>query len=151
MDYCKMLAKLLSKSELESLKNSVKDWHDLILFKHLTDIGIILCIDWKHSDENCIYLFIDERLFSIASFGLEAYNITPSSASELYNEIHPSGKRNFVSFMLKFYNKSLKDAGLKLMNIDRQNDAYNLVLVKASDAPKLKRIKSDFWKFCDFQ
>ena len=85
----------------------------------------------------------------MASSGLESQMITPSSAKELYNEIHPNGKRNFVGFVLKFYNKSLKNAGLKLMTLDRQDDSYNLVLEKANDAPKLKRIKSVFWKFRD--
>ena len=149
MDYDRMLAKLLSKSEFENLKDSIKGWDDYCLYKHLAEVGVIRSFDWRHCDEHSIYLFVDERLFSIVSLGLEAKHITPSSATELYNEIHPNGKRNFVSFVLKFYNKSLKSTGLKIMTINRQDDAYNLVVVKSIDAPKLKRIKSDFWNFCD--
>lgn len=151
MDYRRMLSKLLSKSEFESLKDSINGRDDQSFFDSLKEFGVIRSFDWKHSDEYSIYLFIDERLFSIASLGLEAQNITPSSATELYNDIHPNGKRNFVSFVLKFYDKLLKRAKLRLMTVDRQEDAYNLVLVEASETPKLKRIKSDFWKFCDIK
>lgn len=147
MDYGRMLAKLLSTSEFDNIRDTITKWDDLSLFKYLNDVGVIHSFDWKHGDDYGIYLFIDERLFSIASLGLESQKITPYSATELYNEIHPNGKRSFVSFLLKFYNRSLKGTGLKLMAIDRQDDAYNLVLVKANDVPKLKRIKSEFWKF----
>ena len=149
MNYGRMLGKLLTNREFEGLRDSIKGWDDLRLFNYLRELGVIHSCDWKHGDDYDIYLFIDERLFSMASSGLEAKKITPSSAKELYNEIHPNGKRIFVCFVLKFYNKSLKSTGLKLMTVDRQDDSYNLVLVKANDAPKLKRIKSDFWKFCD--
>ncbi len=149
MDYQRMLVKILSNSEFDNLKDSIKEWDDNRLYKHLTEVGVIGSFDWKHCDEHSIYLFIDERLFSIASLCLETKNITPSSATELYDEIHPKGKRDFVSFVLKFYNNSLKSRGLKIMTINRQDDAYNLVVVKAIDAPKLKRIKSNFWNFFD--
>lgn len=147
MDYRRMLSKLLSKSEFENIKDSANLWNDQSLFDSLAEFGVIRSFDWKHSDENSIYLFIEERLFSIASLGLDTQNITPSSATELYNDIHPNGKRSFVNFVLKFYDKMLRRYRLRLMTIDKQEDVYNILLVEASDVPKLKRIKSDFWKF----
>jgi len=149
MDYRRMLSKLLSKSEFESYKDSERGWDDVRLFKYLSDVGVIHSFDWKHCDEYDIYLFIDERLCSVASLGLEPLNITSSSATELYSDIHSNGKRDYVSFVLKFYNKILISTEWRLMTIDRQDDCHNLVLVKAIDIPRLKHIKSNFWKFCD--
>ena len=149
MDYERMLGKLLSKPELEGIKDIMRDWDDFSLFKHLIDVGVIRPCDWKHCDEADLFNFVDERMFDIAFEGLNPLNITPSSATELYNEIHRSSKRNFVNFVFKFYNRVLASTGLKLMAINRQDDSYYLVLVKASDASKLKRIKSDFWVFND--
>lgn len=151
MDYRRMLNKLLSKSEFENLKDSANLWNDQSLFDSLAEFGVIRTFDWKHSDENSIYLFIEERLFSIASLGLDTQNITPSSATELYNDIHSNGKRNYVNFVLKFYDKLLRKSRLRLMTIDKQEDAYNIVLVEANDVPKLKLIKSDFWKFREIE
>lgn len=149
MDYGKMLSKLLSKSEFESFEDPMRKWDDQSLFKHLIDVGVIRPFDWKHCEESDIYLFVDERMCSIASLGIDSLTINSSAATELYNEIHPNGKRNFVCFVLKHYNRLLSSTGLKVMTINRYDDSYYLVLVKTCDVSKLKLIKSDFWKFCD--
>ncbi len=151
MDSARMLGKLLSKPELEGIKDIMRDGDDFSLFKHLIDVGVIRPCDWKHCDEADLFLFVDERMSVIAFKGLSPLNITPSSATELYDEIHRTGKRNFANFLLKFYNRILASTGLKLMAINRQDDCYYLVLVQASEASKLKRIKSNFWIFYDLK
>lgn len=146
MNYQKMLEKILSRSEYAGIPPELYS-DDYTLFSHLTSINIIGQYDWKHLDETSLYCFIDERMCSVELKGLEPIGIMPDSASKYYMELFPSGKANYVRFVLRYYDSMMKKVGLRLIDIDTRDDCYNLIVVKSSVVTKLKRIKSDFWKF----
>lgn len=149
MDYKRMLEKILSKTESKTYNNDIVNYGDEKLLEFLVSIGVVGVYDWKHAEEQTLYNFIDGRVLAMASSGLEIMGEKPCSATELYNQVHSNGGANYVSFMLRYYNRILQRNGLKLLEIDGKDDCHRIVVVQSSNSSKLKGIKSSFWKFRD--
>lgn len=150
MNYPKMLEKILSKQEFAG--SSPELYHDdNTLLRHLLNMNIIGQFDWKHLNDVSLYNFIDERMCAIDSKGLEPIGLMPTSASNYYMELYPSGRVNYASFVLRYYDRMMKNVGLRLLHINLEDDSYNIVVVKSANVSKLKRIKTDFWKYLEIK
>lgn len=149
MDYERMLKKILSTKEYKAIDKSILNYGDEKILEFLVSIGVVGIYDWKDAEERTLYNFIDERMFALSLSGLEIMGIYPCSASNIYNHIHSNGLSNYVSFLLRFYNRVLRKNGMRLLEIDGQEDYHRLIVVHSSNSSKLKSIKSLFWKFSD--
>lgn len=149
MDYKRMLNKILSSEEYIAIDKDIFHCSDEEILEFLVNIGVVGIYDWKDAEEQTLYNFIDGRMLAMSLSGLEIMGIYPYSASKLYNQIHSNGISNYVSFMLRFYNRVLRKNGMRLLEIDRQDDCHRIIVVRLSNSSRLKSVKSLFWKFRD--
>lgn len=147
MDYKRMLEKILSTKEYKAIDQDVINYSDEKLLEFLVTIGVVGIYNWKYAEERELYNFIDGRMFALSFSGLEIMGVYPCSASDLYNRIHSNGLSNYVSFLLRFYNRVLRRNGMRLLEIEGQEDYHRIIVVHSSNTSKLKSIKSSFWKF----
>lgn len=148
MNKLKMISKILSPIEYAKFISVENDTYDDVSLRNLLiELGIITISDWKYLEENALYNFIDERLFTIAQTGLEENNVFRETMKERYDMFHPKSDYNKVTFAMGFYSTVLKTTPARLLLRDTGDDFYDILVVPASSVQKLKKIRSEFWKF----
>ena len=144
MDYKKMLAKVLGEKELLEIDvQGIKD--DESLFHELVNRKAILLADWSgENKEGMLYHFFNSRLQSMLGKHL---SVSEEDVYQKFNQETEESKRgDFIPFALSYFDKLLKKLGARIVLLDLENDTYNIMVSYKKDAPKLKSIKSDFWK-----
>lgn len=140
-----MLEKVLAEKELSELNlKAVKD--DDSLFDQLVDKDFLLIVDWSgEDDEDSLYNFFNKRLQSMLGVELTVQKEEVYQKFEQENEDPQRG--DFVPFALSYFDKQLDKLGARVVLLDFENDAYQILVAYKKEAKKLKSIKSDFWKF----
>lgn len=145
MNYKVMLAKILSEKELADMDiKKIKE--DDALLEELIRKEYALVVDWSGEEgDNYLFNFFNQRTISLLGKQLDI------SSNEVYQQfdkdIDTPKRGDFVPFALEYFDKHLKSNGLRVVLLDMCNDAYYVFVAPKTDANRLTKIKSTFWKF----
>ena len=145
MNYKVMLAKILSEKELADMDiKNIKE--DDTLLEELIRKEYALVVDWSGEEgDNYLFNFFNQRTISLLGKQLDI------SSNEVYQQfdkdIDTPKRGDFVPFALEYFDKHLKSNGLRVVLLDMCNDTYYVFVAPKTDANRLTKIKSTFWKF----
>ena len=145
MNYKVMLAKVLSEKELADMDiKKIKE--DDALLEELIRKEYALVVDWSGEEgNNYLFNFFNQRTVSLLGRQLDI------SSNEVYQQfdkdIDTPKRGDFVPFALEYFDKHLKSNGLRVVLLDMGNDTYYIFVAPKTDADRLTKIKSTFWKF----
>lgn len=140
-----MLAKVLSEKELADMDiKKIKE--DDALLEELIRKEYALVVDWSGEEgNNYLFNFFNQRTVSLLGRQLDI------SSNEVYQQfdkdIDTPKRGDFVPFALEYFDKHLKSNGLRVVLLDMGNDTYYIFVAPKTDADRLTKIKSTFWKF----
>lgn len=139
-----MLSKLLSESDNIEYYNDIED--DRKLLSQMSGFRFCISLDWKHCvSEDEFYEFIQYRAKLLIQCNI---NRNGMSASELFSIVNKRPKDgDWHPFLFKYYDKLLAKYQLGLINLDVDDDAYNIFVVRRENISKLQRTKSDIGAF----
>lgn len=144
MNYKTMLAKILSKEELANMNLEIIK-EDKRLLNELSNKNYLMILDWSGEfNEGDLFNFINGRLSSMLGKKLD---LPEKEVYQLYNNKSEKERGDFPPFAFDYFDKYLKSVGARLALLNLECDSYFVIVAYEKDAEKLKKIKSDFWKF----
>lgn len=140
-----MLAKILLEKELADM-DIKKFKEDEALLEELICKKYVLIVDWSGEDEeNDLFNFFNQRSVSLIGKQLDI------SSNEIYQQfdkaIDTPQRGDFLPFALEYFDKHLESLGLRVVLLDMGNDTYYILVTSKTDANRLTKLKSTFWKF----
>ncbi|RPE14257.1 hypothetical protein EGT74_12365 [Chitinophaga lutea] len=139
----KPLEKLMSPQEITALPKTASDAD---LLDHLLKEKIVLVVDWSGEEENSrIADFLRHRL---QQFGSKAIVDAEGAYAQLEKKQPERG--DAVPLLLQYFQKGLKKEGFVICQLDRQNDAYYILLAPDKVAKELKKAKDAYWNVAPF-
>lgn len=140
-----MLAKILSEKELADM--DIKKFRENeALLEELICKKYVLIVDWSGEDEeNDLFNFFNQRSVSLIGKQLDI------SSNEIYQQFEKAidipQRGDFLPFALEYFDKHLELLGLRVVLLDMGNDTYYILVASQTDANRLTKLKSTFWKF----
>lgn len=145
-----MLETLLSPQEISEMQTKlgtsrVEDHERL---SYLIREGIVLMVDWTGESEKYeTGTFLQRRLDRLGD------GQPLLEQDDVYKEMEKReivDRGDAVPLLLEYFEKKIKKWGFSISLLQSGQDAYYIVLSSSGNAKKLRKHKSDYWKFTAF-